>query len=88
MQVLGIQMTLFAAIIGGVTVASGTGFIGHHAELCRGILILLLKPLPIGDNIITQGQEGNGIFYTDLLHGDSLSFDNKIVIVPNSKIVE
>lgn len=85
MQVLGIKMTLFAAIIGGVTVAAGLALSGTMQNFASGILILLLKPFRIGDNIITQGQEGTvssiQIFYTVIT-----TFDNKIVIVPNSKL--
>lgn len=85
MQILGIQMTLFAAIIGGVTVAAGLALSGTMQNFASGILILLLKPFRIGDNIITQGQEGTvssiQIFYTVIT-----TFDNKIVTVPNSKL--
>ncbi|WP_276480385.1 mechanosensitive ion channel family protein [Paraflavitalea pollutisoli] len=85
MQILGIQMTLFAAIIGGVTVALGLALSGTMQNFASGILILLLKPFRIGDNIVTQGQEGTvtaiEIFYTVIT-----TFDNKIVIVPNSKL--
>lgn len=85
MQVLGIRMTLFAAIIGGITVAAGLALSGTMQNFASGILILLLKPFRTGDNIITQGQEGTvssiQIFYTVIT-----TFDNKIVIVPNSKL--
>jgi small conductance mechanosensitive channel len=85
MQILGIQMTLFAAIIGGVTVAAGLALSGTMQNFASGILILLLKPFRTGDNIITQGQEGTvtsiQIFYTVIT-----TFDNKTVIVPNSKL--
>lgn len=85
MQILGIQMTLFAAIIGGVTVAAGLALSGTMQNFASGILILLLKPFRTGDNIITQGQEGTvtsiQIFYTIIT-----TFDNKTVVVPNSKL--
>lgn len=85
MQILGLEMTLFAAIIGGVTVAAGLALSGTMQNFASGILILLLKPFRIGDNIITQGQEGTvtaiQIFYTVIT-----TFDSKIVIVPNSKL--
>jgi small conductance mechanosensitive channel len=85
MQILGIRMTLFAAIIGGITVAAGLALSGTMQNFASGFLILLLKPFRTGDNIITQGQEGTvssiQIFYTVIT-----TFDNKIVIVPNSKL--
>lgn len=85
MQVLGIQMTLFAAIIGGFTVAAGLALSGTMQNFASGVLILLLKPFRLGDTIITQGQEGTvtsiQIFFTVIT-----TFDNKTVIVPNSKL--
>lgn len=85
MQILGIQMTVFAALVGGIGVAAGLALSGTLQNFTSGILILLLKPYRVGDNIIAQGQEGTvqsiQIFYTVLL-----SYDNRDVIIPNSKL--
>jgi len=85
MQIIGIQMTLFAAIIGAFGVAAGLALSGTLQNFASGILILLLKPFKVGDNIVTQGQEGTvssiQIFYTLIT-----TFDNTAVIVPNSKL--
>lgn len=84
-QVLGIQMTMFAALLGAFGVAAGLALSGTLQNFTSGILILLLKPFKVGDNIIAQGQEGTvtsiQIFYTVVL-----AFDNRTVIVPNSKL--
>jgi small conductance mechanosensitive channel len=85
MQVLGIQMTIFAAVITAFGVAAGLALSGTLQNFASGALILLLRPYRIGDNIITQGQEGTvssiQLFYTVVT-----SFDNKTIIVPNSKL--
>jgi len=85
LQVLGIQMTMFAALIGAFGVAAGLALSGTLQNFTSGILILLLKPFRVGDNIIAQSQEGTvtsiQIFYTVVL-----TFDNRTVIVPNSKL--
>jgi small conductance mechanosensitive channel len=85
MQIVGIQMTLFAAVIGAFGVAAGLALSGTLQNFASGILILLLKPFVVGDNIITQGLEGTVIsiqvFYTIVR-----TFDNRSVIVPNSKL--
>ncbi|HTI08668.1 MAG TPA: mechanosensitive ion channel family protein [Puia sp.] len=85
MQILGIQMTVFAALVGGIGVAAGLALSGTLQNFTSGILILLLKPYRVGDNIIAQGQEGTvqsiQIFYTVLL-----TYDNRDVIIPNSKL--
>jgi len=85
MQIIGIQLTLFTAIVGAFGVAAGLALSGTLQNFASGILILLLKPFSVGDNIITQGLEGTvtsiQIFYTMIT-----TFDNRMVIVPNSKL--
>jgi small conductance mechanosensitive channel len=85
MQIVGIQMTAFAALLGAFGVAAGLALSGTLQNFTSGILILLLKPFRIGDNIIAQGQEGTidtiQIFFTTMR-----TFDNRIVIIPNSKL--
>ncbi|MES2627371.1 MAG: mechanosensitive ion channel family protein [Bacteroidota bacterium] len=85
MQILGVQMTVFAALIGGVGVAFGLALSGSLQNFTSGVLILLLKPYRVGDNIIAQNLEGTvtsvQIFYTVVN-----TFDNKTVIIPNSKL--
>ncbi len=85
MQVMGIQMTIFAAFIGAFGVAAGLALSGTLQNFTSGVLILILKPFRVGDNIIAQGQEGTvasiQIFYTIVT-----TFDNRTVILPNSKL--
>ena len=85
LQILGIGMTLFATLIAGFSVAAGLALSGTLQNFASGVLILLLRPYKVGDNIITQSQEGTvssiQLFYTVIL-----TFDNKTVIVPNSKL--
>src|SRR4051812_19577224 len=85
MQVVGIQMTIFAAAVGAFGVAAGLALSGTLQNFTSGILILLLKPFRVGDNIIAQAQEGRvttiQIFFTVVL-----TFDNRTVIIPNSKL--
>jgi small conductance mechanosensitive channel len=85
MQVMGIQLTIFAALIAAIGVAAGLALSGTLQNFASGILILLLKPFEVGDNIIAQGQQGTvssiQIFYTIVT-----TFDNQTVIVPNSKL--
>lgn len=85
MQILGIEMTLFTAVVGAFGVAAGLALSGTLQNFASGIMILLLKPFAVGDNIVTQGLEGTvtsiQIFYTIVT-----TFDNRVVIVPNSKL--
>ncbi|WAC14554.1 mechanosensitive ion channel family protein [Dyadobacter pollutisoli] len=85
MQIVGIQMTVFAALIGAIGVAAGLALSGTLQNFTSGILILILKPFHVGDNIVAQGQEGTvtaiRIFYTIVT-----TYDNRTVVIPNSKL--
>lgn len=85
MNIVGIQMTTFAALIGAFGVAAGLALSGTLQNFTSGILILLLKPFKIGDTIIAQGQEGTvdsiQIFFTIVK-----TYDNRTIIIPNSKL--
>jgi small conductance mechanosensitive channel len=85
MQILGIQMSIFAALVASVGVAVGLALSGTLQNFTSGILILVLKPYRVGDNIVAQGHEGTvssiQLFYTIIT-----TYDNRSVIVPNSKL--
>lgn len=85
MQIAGFTLTIFTTVIGAFGVAAGLALSGTLQNFASGVLILALKPFRVGDNIIAQGQEGivNSIqvFYTVVT-----TFDNKTVIIPNSKL--
>ncbi|HTE22903.1 mechanosensitive ion channel family protein [Flavitalea sp.] len=85
MQLIGIEMTLFVSIAAAFSVAIGLALSGTMQNFASGILILLLKPYRVGDTILAQGQQGIvssiQLFYTVVL-----TFDNRTVIFPNSKL--
>lgn len=85
MQVVGLQLTVFTAVIGAFGVAAGLALSGTLQNFTSGILILLLKPFRVGDNISAQNYEGTvqsiQLFFTELK-----TYDNRTVIVPNSKL--
>ena len=81
----GIKMTLFATLIGALGVAAGLALSGTLQNFTSGILILLLKPYRIGDNVITQGQEGV-VREIQLFSTIITTLDNRAVIIPNSQL--
>jgi len=85
MQIIGIQLTFLTVLIGGIGVAAGLALSGTLQNFASGVLILLLKPFVVGDNIIAQGQEGTvtsiQMFYTIVK-----TFDNRTVVIPNGKL--
>ncbi|MFT3680152.1 MAG: mechanosensitive ion channel [Ferruginibacter sp.] len=85
LQLLGVKMTLFATVIGALGVAAGLALSGTLQNFTSGVLIILLRPFKIGDNIKTQGEEGTvrsiRLFYTTIV-----TFSNTTLIVPNGKL--
>lgn len=85
MQLLGIKMTLFAAFIGALGVAVGLALSGTLQNFASGVLIILLKPFRVGDNIKTQGEEGT-VKSIRLFYSVITTFNNVTLIIPNSKL--
>jgi len=85
MNIIGFELTIFTTIIGAFSVAAGLALSGTFQNFAGGVLILLLKPFELNDNIVAQGQDGKvtsiQIFYTVLL-----TVDNKTIIIPNGKL--
>jgi small conductance mechanosensitive channel len=84
-KIIGFELTVLSTIIGAFGVAAGLALSGTFQNFAGGVLILLLKPFELKDNIIAQGQDGIvtsiQLFYTVLLTGD-----NRTIIIPNGKL--
>lgn len=85
LQIMSVRMTIFAALVTSFGVAAGLALSGTLQNFTAGVIIMVLKPFRVGDNIIAQGQDGIvesiEIFYTIVT-----TFDNRTVIIPNSKV--
>jgi len=83
---LGIQTTSFIAVIGAAGLAIGLALQGSLANFAAGFLMLIFKPFTVGDYVDGGGASGTvekiQIFTTQLN-----TVDNKVVIIPNSKIM-
>lgn len=86
LSVLGVQATSLAAVIGAAGLAIGLGLQGALANISAGILLLMLRPVRIGDFVEIQGESGEvrelGLFYTVIN-----TFDNEVVSIPNQQIL-
>jgi small conductance mechanosensitive channel len=82
---LGIQTTSFIAVLGAAGLAVGLALQGSLSNFAAGVLMIVFKPFKVGDVIEAGGAAGSvekiEIFTTTLK-----SPDNKIIIIPNSKI--
>lgn len=82
---LGIEMTSFIALLGAAGLAFGMAMSGTLQNFAGGVMLLLFKPIKVGDLITAQGYTGTvkeiQIFVTVLL-----TPDNKTVILPNGAV--
>ncbi|MEQ8881290.1 MAG: mechanosensitive ion channel [Cyclobacteriaceae bacterium] len=84
-DMVGIEVTSFIAIIGAAGLAVGLALQGTLQNFAGGVIILILKPFKVGDVIDAKGYLGTvkeiQIFYTILN-----TFDKKVVYVPNGAL--
>jgi small conductance mechanosensitive channel len=82
---LGIETNSFIAIIGAAGLAVGLALQGSLANFAAGVMIIILQPFKVGDQIEAGGAAGTvkeiQIFSTILTAPDC-----KRIIVPNGKI--
>jgi small conductance mechanosensitive channel len=82
---VGIQTASFVAIIGAAGLAIGFALQGSLSNLAAGVMLIIFKPVKVGDYIEGGGAAGSvesvGIFITTLL-----TPDNKVVYIPNSTL--
>ena len=82
---LGIQTTSFIAILGAAGLAIGLALQGSLANFAAGFLLIIFRPIKVGDVIEAAGVTGKvnaiHIFTTTLT-----TPDNKTIIVPNAKL--
>ena len=82
---LGIETTSFAAVIAAAGLAIGLALQGSLSNFAGGALIMIFKPIKIGDLIEAQGEIGSvkeiEIFTTKLI-----GLSNKEIIIPNGAL--
>ena len=82
---LGVHTASFVAVLGAAGLAVGLALQGSLSNFAAGVLMIVFKPIKVGDFIEAGGTSGVveeiGIFTTELK-----SPDNKKVIIPNAKV--
>ncbi|MEY4288727.1 MAG: hypothetical protein RLZZ30_815 [Bacteroidota bacterium] len=82
---LGIQMTSFLTLIGAAGIAVGMAFSGTLSNFAGGIMILVLKPFKLGDEIKALGEQGK-VSEIQIFNTYLTTADNKVVIFPNGPL--
>lgn len=81
----GVNVTPLFAVVGGLSFILGFALQETLGNLASGLMIMILKPFDTGDYIQTAGTSG---FVDDMsiVSTRIRTFDNQIILVPNSKI--
>jgi len=84
-QIVGVPMTSFAVLLGGIGIAIGAAFNGSLGHLASGVMLLIFKPFKVGDLIEVNDELGFvkeiSVFVTVLE-----TFQNKTSIIPNGTV--
>lgn len=84
-SMVGIETTSFIAVLGAAGLAIGMALQGSLSNFAGGVMLLIFRPIRVGDYIQAQGESGTviemGIFVT-LLE----TFDKRIIVIPNGPL--
>ena len=85
MDIVGIKVTSFIAIIGAAGLAIGMALQGTLQNFAGGVILLLLKPFRVGDYIECKSYKG---YVRDIriFHTIIRPFNGRTIIVPNSEL--
>lgn len=82
---LGVQTTSFVAIIGAAGLAVGFALQGSLSNFAAGVMLIIFRPFKVGDFVEAGGTSGS-IEAIRIFNTTMKTPDNKLVIIPNSKI--
>lgn len=84
-SMVGIETTSFIAVLGAAGLAIGMALQGSLSNFAGGVMLLIFRPIRVGDYIEAQGKSGTviemGIFVTVLE-----TFDKQTIIIPNGPL--
>lgn len=83
---LGIQTASFVAVIGAAGLAVGLALQGSLSNFASGVLIILFRPIRVGDFVEVAGTSG-AVKEISLFTTTLTSPDNKTIIVANSSVL-
>ncbi|MFG3451009.1 MULTISPECIES: mechanosensitive ion channel family protein [Pseudomonadaceae] len=84
-SMIGVETTSFIAVIGAAGLAIGLALQGSLGNFAGGVLILLFRPIRVGEWIEAQGVAGT-VHAIQIFHTVLKSADNKTIVVPNGSL--
>jgi len=85
LSTLGIQSTSFIAVLGAVGLAIGMSLKGTLSNFAGGILILIQRPIQVGEFIEAGGHSGT-VSEVNIFNTVLTTPDNKVITIPNNSI--
>ena len=85
LALLGINVTPIFAIVGGLSFILGFALQETLGNLASGLMIMVMKPFDTGDFVETAGVSGF-VDNMTIVSTTIRTFDNQMIVVPNSKI--
>lgn len=85
-QFLGIDLSGLAVVFGLLSVGIGFGLQNVTSNFIAGLILLIERPIKIGDRVIVNDQEGD-VFEINMRSTTILSLDNISIIVPNADFI-
>jgi small conductance mechanosensitive channel len=82
---IGVETTSFVTVFGTVGIAIALAFKDSLSNVGAGIMIILFRPFKVGDTVLCAGEYGV-IEEILIFHTMLKTPDNKVIIIPNSKI--
>jgi small conductance mechanosensitive channel len=84
---IGIKTSSFVALIGAAGLAVGLALQGSLANFAGGVVLLVFKPFKADDLVEVGGNVGK-VKKIDILYTRILTFDNRVIIMPNGKVAK
>jgi len=82
---LGVETNALVAVLGAAGLAIGFALKGQLSNVASGLLIILFRPISVGDYIESGGSSGT-VEKIQLMSTEISTPDNLTVIIPNSKL--
>jgi len=82
---LGVPTTSFFAVLGAAGLAIGLSLQGSLSNFAGGILIILFKPMRVGDYIEAQG-EGGTVAAIRIFNTKLVTSTNQVIYIPNGAL--
>lgn len=81
----GVQTTSLIAILGATGLAIGLALQGTLSNVASGVMLLILRPYRVGENI-TAGAISGAVQEIGLFHTEIVTYDGLFVAMPNSVV--